>query len=169
MKEKELHKEYERQQQIVYVEKDDGSYGPVQAGSYLTNNFLDDFWFKKTNLEKQLTIQVSEDKYSPVYYYMLLNELSEAELAARVGISPARVKKHLQMKYFFSVRVSALERYALVFGIPVANLFQVIQYEENNELKSFFIQDKASDLFEIEQVKTQNPCFVLTQIKRKTK
>ena len=169
MKENELHKEYERQPQIVYVEKEDGTYGPVKAGSYLTNNFLDDFWFKKINLEKQLTEKFADNQHSPVYYYMLLNELSEAELAARVGLSVSRVRKHLIMKHFYSVRVSVLERYALVFGIPVANLFQVIQYEENNEQKSFFIKDKEPDLFDIEQVKTKNPCFVLTQIKRKTK
>lgn len=167
MKENELQKDYKLQPQIVYVEKDDGTYGPVQAGSYLTNNFLDDFWLKKSNLEKQLVQWVAENKYSPVYYFMLLNELSEAELAARVGLSVSRVKKHLQMKHFLSARISVLERYALVFGVPVANFFQVIHYENSDGMKSFFIKDKAPDFFEIEQIPTQNPYFVITQIKRK--
>jgi len=167
MKEKDVNKDYERQKQILYVEKDDGTYGPVQTGSYLTNNYIDDFWFKKSNLEKQLANRICVNDISPVYYFMVLNELSESELAARSGICLRRVKKHLTAKCFRKVRVSELEKYAHVFGIPVANLFQVILYEDSDDMKSYFIQDKSSELFEITQTQTDNPCFVMTQIKRK--
>jgi hypothetical protein len=167
MKEKEVNKDYERQKQILYVEKDDGTYGPVQTGSYLTNNYLDDFWLKKSNLEKQLAISICENEISPVNYFMVLNELSESELAARSGICLRRVRKHLKAAGFQKIRVSDLEKYAHVFGIPVANLFQVILYEDSDDIKSFFIKDKSPELFDITQVKTDNPFFVKTQIKRK--
>lgn len=167
MKEKEINKEYEKQQQIIYVEKDDGSYGPVQTGSYLTNNFIDDFWFKKINLEKQLTEKVSENQISTISYYMILSELSETELASRVGVSKRCLKKHLQAKYFSKIRVSTLERYAQVFGIPVAGLFQQIRYEDQDGMKSFFIKDKTPENIDIQQIKTKNTFFVITQIKKK--
>lgn len=167
MKEKEINKEYEKQQQIIYVEKDDGSYGPVQAGSYLTNNFLDDFWFKKKNLEKQLTEKVSDNQMSTISYFMILGELSESELASRAGVSKRILKKHLQAKNFSGIRVSVLERYAQVFGIPVADLFQQIQYEEQDGMKSFYIKDKISENIDIQRVRTKNPLFVITQIKKK--
>ncbi len=168
MKENELNKDYEKQKQILYVEKDDGSYGPVQTGSYLTNNYLDDFWLKKINLEKQLTEDVAQNRKSLIYYYMLLRELSEAELAARVGIPTRCVRKHLNMKHFTKIKVKTLERYAHVFGVNVADLFQIIHYEESNELKSFFIKDKEPELFVISQQKTDNPFLSITKIKKKT-
>ncbi len=167
MKEKDINKDYKQQQQIIYVEKDDGSYGPVQTGSYLTNNYIDDFWMKKNNLEKQLADKVSQNQISIIHYYMILNELSETELASRVGISKRCVRRHLQTKYFSGIKVSVLERYAQVFGISVADLFQQIQFEDHNEMKSLFIKDRMPQDYDIQKVKTNNPVFVITQIKKK--
>lgn len=169
MKEKDIHEEYENQQLIMYVEKEDGTYGAIQTGSYLTKHFLDDFWLKKINLEKQLSEKLCKNEISPIYYYMVLCELSEAELAARVGISIFRVKRHLQVKGFLKIKVNLLQRYAHVFNIPVSNLFQVIMYEDNNNIKSFYIKEKYPELFEIIQTKTSNSCIVKTTVKLKSK
>lgn len=169
MKEQDIHKEYERQQQILYVEKEDGSYGPVKTGSYLTNNYLDDFWGKKIRLESQLSEQISHNEISPIYYFMVFYELSPAELAARVGLSTWRVRRHFKAKHFAHIRLSVLQRYALVFGIPVANLLQVILYEEDGSYKSLMIKEKSPDQFEITQQPTANQFFVHTKIKMKAK
>jgi len=169
MKEKDAREDFDPQQIILYVEKEDGSYGSIQTGSYISKNFLDDFWFKRINLEKQFAEKLCKNELSPVFYYMTLCELSEAELAARAGICKYKVKKHLYAKGFSKITVSELKRYAHVFDIPVANLFQIILYQENDILKSFFIKEKEPSLFEIVQIKTDNPFVVKTVIKKKEK
>lgn len=169
MKEKDIHQDYEPQQLIMYVEKEDGTYGPIQTGSYLTKNYLDDFWQKKRSLEKKLSEQLAANKISPIYYYMVLTELSEAELAARAGLATFRVKRHLKAKHFHKVKLSVLQRYAEVFDIPVANFFQLLLFQEKDEMKSYFIKDKSPELIEIAQHRTNNPNLVITHIKASKK
>ncbi len=52
MKEKDGYSECPEQQVILYVEKEDGKYEAIQTGSYLSANYLDDFFLKRKNLEK---------------------------------------------------------------------------------------------------------------------
>jgi len=47
MKEKDLYVDFEPQQSVYYVEKDDESYGPIVSGSYLSKNYLNDFFEKR--------------------------------------------------------------------------------------------------------------------------
>ena len=51
MKEKDGYVDCPQQQVILYVEKEDGTYGPIQTGSYITSNFLDDYELKRKHLE----------------------------------------------------------------------------------------------------------------------
>jgi len=44
MKEADAKVEYQEHQMLLYVEKSDGSYGPLQTGSYMSKNYIDDFW-----------------------------------------------------------------------------------------------------------------------------
>jgi transcriptional regulator with XRE-family HTH domain len=167
MKEKDIKVDYEPQQLIMYVEKEDGTYGPIQTGSFLSKNYLDDFWLKRINLEKKLSDQLINNEISPVYYYMILCELSVKDLASRVGISTYRVKRHLKAETFPNMRLSVLKRYANVFDVPVSNLLQLVLYEENEDMKSFFIKEKEPELYDIEQCRTKNPFVVITKIKKK--
>lgn len=167
MKEKDIYVEYEPQQLIMYVEKDDGSYGALQTGSFPSKEYLDDFWFKKKNLEKELANRLKEGEISPVYYYMLLTEISESELATRVGISNSKVKKHLKPEYFKKIRLDILQRYAEVFDVPVANMLQIILIKQGDEFKSSFIKDEELKGIEIKQEKTKNPLISVTKIERK--
>jgi len=166
MKEKDIKEEYDPQQLIVYVEKEDGSYGPIQTGSYLSKNYLDDFWDKRINLEKQLSNDLISNKISPIYYYMVLCELSVAELASRVGLSKFKVKRHLQAVYFDRMRLSVLKRYAHVFNEPVANLLQLIRFEDKEDIKSHYIKKETPTDFMIDQAHTNNPNIVITTIKK---
>ena len=43
MKEDEVIKDFKKQKFILFAEKNDGSYGEVEGGSYLIENELDDF------------------------------------------------------------------------------------------------------------------------------
>jgi hypothetical protein len=125
MKEKEGFVDCPEQQLILFVEKDDGTYGPMQTGSFLTKNYIDDYYEKRQRLEASLKKQVKEREISPVAYYMTLEDLSPAETALRVGISQRKVKKHMLPGKFEKIAPSVLKKYAEVFNVPVTSLVEL--------------------------------------------
>jgi hypothetical protein len=126
MKEKEGYIDCPEQQVILYVEKEDGKFGPMQTGSYLTRNFLDDYEEKRKHLEDTLKAKISNREVSPIYYYMVLEDLTMSELAARVGIRKGKVRKHLGYISFNSIDEDVLQKYADVFNVNVQDLHQLI-------------------------------------------
>ncbi len=163
MKENEIKVDFEEQQLVLYAEKDDNSYGPIQTGSYISKNFLDDYQLKQQHLEESLLSKLVNDEMSPVNFFMILEDLTLSELAKRVCIRKSRVKKHLTSKYFKNAKVDELIRYADVFNIPLANLFQIIITKDDNKWKSHFVSIETSDNSSIEQHKTNNPIVVITK------
>ena len=125
MKEKDSKVEHSHQL-ILYVEKEDHSYGPVQTGSYMAGNYLDDFFEKKDKLKQKRLDELIEGKISPLSYYKDLVDIAEGDLAIRIGISKRKLRSHMTPKGFARLSVSLLEKYAEVFGIPVAQLFQIV-------------------------------------------
>jgi hypothetical protein len=125
MKEKDSRVDCPQQQVILYVEKEDGKYGPVQTGSYLTANYLDDYELKRKNLEESLKARVMKEEVSPVYYYMVLEDLTLSELAARVGLRKGKVRKHLRPEYFKELTKETLQAYADVFDVDVDGLMRL--------------------------------------------
>lgn len=167
MKEKEGFVDYPEQQMILYVEKDDGEYGPMQTGSYLSANYMDDYIYKRKNLELELRKQLTDGIISPVKYYMVLVDLSFSELASRVGIRQSKVRKHLDPKHFGCATVEELSRYARVFNIPVANLLQVILMQHKGDYESSLILENNADGISMEQIQTGNMFVVLTKIQER--
>jgi len=125
MKEKEGIIDCPEQQLILYVEKDDGTYGPIQTGSFLTKNYIDDYYEKRRRLEASLREQVRRMEISPVAYYMTLEDLSVAETAARVGLSRRKVKKHMLPGRFTKIPASILDKYAEVFNIHATEFLEL--------------------------------------------
>ncbi len=113
-------------QLVLYVEKEDQSYGPVQTGSYMVENYLDDFFDKKQRLKEERLQQLRDAKISPLAYYKDLVDIGEGDLASRVGISKRKLRHHMTPAGFGTITVDILERYSTVFGVPVAQLFQII-------------------------------------------
>ena len=126
MKEKDGFIDCPQQQVILYVEKEDGKYEPIQTGSYLTKNYLDDYELKRRHLEESLKKQVLSGEVSPIYYYMVLEELTLSELGARAGIRKGRVKKHLEAAHFNSIPRETLQLYADVFNITVPDMLKIL-------------------------------------------
>jgi hypothetical protein len=167
MKEKEGFVDYPEQQMILYVEKDDGKYGPMQTGSFLSANYMDDYLFKRRNLELELRDQVCQGIISPVKYYMILIDLSFSELASRAKIRKSRVKRHLDPKLFSSATVDELAKYAAVFNIPVANLLQIILVKDTDGFESAFLTENRTGKISVDQEHTGNPFVVLTKIEER--
>ena len=147
MKESDAKVDYDNHQLLLYVEKDNGDYGPLQTGSFLTRNYVDDFWQKQNNLQKDCLKRLCKGEISPVGYYMVLVNISAADLASRIGISASKVLKHQKPEHFSKIGLPLLAKYSEVFGVPVANMFQVLIQDENGT---------------IQQKKTENPMVVLT-------
>lgn len=165
MKEKDVLVDCQAQQYVIYAEKSDGSYSPVQTGSYMTKNHIDDFHVISSNLYHSLNAKLRRGEISPIYYYMTIEELTIPELAARVGISKSSVKKHLDPKGFQKISVSKLEQYANVLNIPLANLFQIINTKEDmNWNVGYQEEEHKSESVLISQVKTDNQLIVETKI-----
>ncbi len=125
MKENDLKIDHSHQL-ILYVEKEDHSYGPLQTGSYMADNYLDDFFHKRNKLKEQRLEELIRGEISPLAYYKDLVEISEGDLAVRVGVSKRKLRYHMSPKGFATIKVALLEKYATVFGVPVAQLFQIV-------------------------------------------
>jgi hypothetical protein len=126
MKEKDGTIDCPQQQVILYVEKEDGKYEPIQTGSYLTKNFLDDYELKRRHLEESLKNQILSGEVSPVYYFMILEDLTLSELAARAGIRKGKVKKHLEASHFTEIPQETLQVYADVFNIAIKDMLDLL-------------------------------------------
>jgi hypothetical protein len=132
---------------VVYVEKEDGSYGPVETGSVMVQEYFDDFLAKQRHLEARLRADLTEGRISIVAYYATLLSMGEGDLAARVGVSRRRVRTHMTPGGFAKLRLETIRRYAAIFDVPVANLFQIID---------------DADLGRLRQQSTASPFVVIT-------
>lgn len=163
MKEKDILTDCKAHQLILYAEKEDDSIGPVLTGSYMAGNYLDDFYHIWGNFKKELFEKLLKKEISPIALYKSLEELSLAELAARVGIRKRRVKKHLKYNHFLNAKVEELARYAEVFNIPVANFFQIISTKQDgNWNMGHNLKAAKSRPLTISQEKTPNSMLVIT-------
>jgi len=155
MKENEAKIEFESHQLLLYVEKSDGEYGPLQTGSFLTKNYVDDFWEKRKKLIAATTKKLTDGEISPVAYHMIMVDVSAAEVASRIGISPKLVKKHQELKYFCRINVDMMQKYAAVFGVTLADMFQ--------------IQIPSATHYMPKQEKTKNPYVTALSVVKETK
>ncbi len=163
MKEKDIKTDFKDHQLILYAEKENQTIGPVQTGSYLAGNYLDEFYHIWGNFEKELFEKQIKQEISPIARYRSLEELSVSELAARASIPKQRVKRHMKYKHFLRAKVEELQRYADVFNVPVANFFQVISTKQDGSWNAGHNREvaKARSLT-ISQEKTSNPLLVIT-------
>jgi hypothetical protein len=125
MKEKDAIVDYDGQKVLIYVEKEDGSYGSLTTGAYMPKNYLDDFSAKHKLFEEQSLKLVMDGETSMVAHYMELRNMTPSDVAGRVGVRTSQVKKHMTAGGFGSASLSTVRRYAEVFDVPVAGLFQI--------------------------------------------
>jgi DNA-binding XRE family transcriptional regulator len=137
-------------QVVLYVERADASYGPLQTGSYLAQEFIDDFFLKREHYRLECLRKLEAGEVSAVWFYLQTLGLAEADLAARVGVSRRAVRRHLTPSGFGEIDLRLAARYAEVFGVPVANLFQTIAARDER--------------VELRQERTANPLLTRTRV-----
>jgi len=170
MKEKDLEIDCPHHQVVLYAEKGDGSYGPMQTGSYMTGVNISEHFRITGNHSKALLEQLKSEKISPVFYFMTIEGLTVSELAGRTGISKFRVKRHLTPVGFRKMRIATLRRYTDIFNIPLANMFQIINtIEDRNWDIGYQGEIDDSKTGSISQVKTDNPLVIVTEVIKTSK
>ncbi len=145
MKEKEAQIKHDLHPLVLYVEKEDGTYGRVESASFLSKNYLDDYFEKVRKWDAELKEKLDKGEISPVYYYMVMLEMGQGDLASRVGIPKWKLKKHLKMKAFEKISLCMLKRYADVFDVPVSNLLHFTVIKEKDQNKLSITYQKASN------------------------
>ena len=164
MKEKDILIDYKDHQVVLYAEKTDNSIGPVQTGSYIACYYIDEFLNLMGSLERSLYEKLRKGEISIIYLYMTLEELTVSELALRVKIPLRRVKKHLTVEHFPSIKIVELRRYAEVFNIPLANLFQIIVTKQDIKWRmGYNAESEKEKPVTISQEETDNPYVVFTK------
>ena len=156
MKEKDLYIEFKPHEMVMFVEKDDESYGPIISGSHISKHYLEDSFKMKKNLDLKLRERMKKGEISPVYYYMLMQEMGEGDLAKRVGVSKRALKKHFRPRYFNELKLSTIKRYADVFDVNVAMMFQIL-----------LVRQEDADKLKIDMTATENPCLFISKIELK--
>jgi hypothetical protein len=164
MKEKDLVVDFKDHQVILFAEKNDDTIGPLQTGSYVAHHYISEFFQIMEKLNNSLQHKLIQGEISPVFMYMTLEELTLSELALRVGLPKWKVKRHLRYEYFHKMRISELKRYAEVFNIPLANMFQIVATRQDHKWRMGFQKEveNAKPVI-ITQEKTKNPYLVITK------
>jgi hypothetical protein len=124
MKAKELYIE-SKEQLILYAEKEDESYGAMASGSYATKNYIDEFLKYKESLDTKLRSDLKAGKISPLFYFMLMQDMGQGDLAKRVGISKCKLRKQLKPEKFSKLPDRVLEKYAVIFGVTVDQIKEI--------------------------------------------
>ncbi len=166
MKEKEAQVDFEPQQLIMYVEKEDGTFGPIQTGSYISKNYLDDFWEKTIRLRNSLLEKLKKGEITVVSFYKIIHDFNDVELARRTGLPVFKVKKHQKINGFEKIKLSELQKYAYAFDIPVSNLFQTIVVADNENKAD---TDNTQQPILVKQSRTENSFMVITKIESNKK
>lgn len=135
MKEKEAKIDFDLHPLVLYVEKEDGSYGRTESASYISSNYLDDYYDKIKKWDTDLKTQLDNREISPVYYYMIMLQFGERDLASRVGVSRRKLRKHCQMDGFEKIRLKLLKKYADVFDVPLSNMLNFVVINERDQKK----------------------------------
>ncbi|PLX10582.1 MAG: hypothetical protein C0597_16565 [Marinilabiliales bacterium] len=161
MKEKEAYVDFEPQQLIMYVEKEDGTFGPIQTGSYISKNYLDDFWEKTIKLRNSLLEKLKKNEITAIYFYKTIHDFNDVELSRRTKIPVRKVKQHQKVDRFKTAKLADLQKYAYAFDIPVSNLLQAIVVEDNEKKAD---SDKSKQPIIVKQTRTENPFVVITKI-----
>ncbi|MFH7319884.1 hypothetical protein ACHHRT_04630 [Desulfurivibrio sp. D14AmB] len=109
--------------EIRYAVDEAGRYSPVGSTGWEPVNIANSLAWEKIQQEvAAMTIAIKNGRFSPLAYYMALNQMDAALLAGYVGISRWRVRLHLKPFFFRRLNDKTLARYATLFNISPDDL-----------------------------------------------
>jgi hypothetical protein len=109
--------------EVCYAKNDENKYQTtLSSGWEVKNEALNEAWkdiYEDRELAKK---QVKEGKYSPIYYYMILNLMDVGILSDYTGFWKINIKRHFKPTVFAKLTDKKLNVYAKVFKISVTEL-----------------------------------------------
>ncbi len=108
---------------VMYDTDKDGRCVP----SYVESEYNEEigvYYAQRATELKRLHSEVLEGKISPISFFVQYQNMTLSDVAARVGLRVSQVKKHLSLEGFKSATVEQLMKYAKVFDVAIADLFE---------------------------------------------
>ena len=109
-------------QKVMYAKNEQGEFERFNYGSsieeFATQNAVNEYEL----LKKECIEQIKQGISSPIAYYMYDNRMDLPTLSSAVGMFQFRVKRHLRMSIFRTMRDELLQKYADVFGVSIETL-----------------------------------------------
>jgi len=122
VKEKDAFIDSDVQNIVMYVEKEDGSYGGLKTGAYMVNTQIDEYRNRRQKLIDASRRRMQNGEISPVGFFIEIGGMTLADVAARVSVTRARVRKHMTAAGFETMTIGLARAYAEVFGVQLDEL-----------------------------------------------
>lgn len=128
---KDKREKYDGTWRIVYfVPDNDGKLVPQIKKTELDDQ-IDGYYVQRTEKMKRLYSGLVAGDFSPIRFFVEYNNMTVKDIAARMKISSSKVKKHMTLDGFPQVKIEALQKYAKIFDIGVADFFQFTFIPDN--------------------------------------
>ncbi|MCP4680692.1 MAG: hypothetical protein GY854_35465 [Deltaproteobacteria bacterium] len=110
---------------VLYDTNDKGKCAPNLRESDFHDD-INEYFVQQALRTKSLLKLLEAREISPVGFFMEFHRMNVKDVASRMRLSSATVKRHLTYKGFGSVKVEMLQKYAQIFGIAVSDFFSFL-------------------------------------------
>ncbi len=123
--------------EIIYAVNNEGRYELIQSAGWEAKKVtLNQAWDVIIDEITGVIKKVKIGKLSPLAFHMAKNQMNISLLAKYVRMNRLRIKWHLKPEIFKKLKPSILEKYAVIFGISIDELFEVpesVEYDFKKE------------------------------------
>ena len=108
---------------VYFVPDSDGKLIPKIQKTELDDQ-IDNYYVQRSEKMKRLYNGLVSGTFSPIQFFIEYNNMTPKDIAGRMKLSSSKVKKHMTVDGFEKVKVEALQKYAKIFDVGVADFFQ---------------------------------------------
>ncbi len=139
---------------VLYKKDEEGKTVAQRVKSDLDDQIATFYEQRRTELER-LQRELVQGRISPISLFMQYENMTLADLAARIKLSRRKVKRHLTAAGFRDVTVEQLQRYAKVFDVAVCEFFQFITLEPGLSFETKNERDRLIQFVDVKPEKTE--------------
>jgi len=111
---------------LAYAVDEEGKYRDVVSAGWATKNEAIRFSHNNHGEEAQkVRKEVTDGKYSPLMYHIILSAMTTRMLADYTGLSKRKIHKLCKPKHFASIKADELSRIAEAMNISVEELTSI--------------------------------------------
>ncbi len=142
--------QYDGSHRVLMYEADDaGGLREESRASDLDDQIGTFYEARKLEMDR-LRRKVLDGQISPIALCMTYQQMTVPDLAARAKLSKRVVKRHLTPTGFREVTVTILQRYARIFDLSVADLFQFLDVPEGIVVRDEHRQERLLQIISLE-------------------